>query len=133
MGKSKYANIEIDRLQMYFGVPYVIDCEDTIGTITVYEPTIGSIVDVGYDRFYATLNIFVTNTTSNRLFLWDQKLDWNEITDFQLFCLLAKTIDTDSAKLLFGDIDWDSFEIFFKDVEIEVEVEEPLADRKSVV
>jgi hypothetical protein len=29
---------------MYFGEPYVIDCENAKGSITIYQPTIGDIL-----------------------------------------------------------------------------------------
>lgn len=97
---------------MYFGEPYVIDVEDVEGTITVYQPTIGDIVRMGERKFYSTLNIFISNTTAYRSILWDQGIDWNEITDFELFIMLYKGIDEEVSKLLFGDLDWSKFEVY---------------------
>ena len=59
--------IEFDMLKMYFGRPYVIDLEDTVGSITIYTPSLGKIVDMGETRFFRNLNIFITNTTQYRL------------------------------------------------------------------
>jgi len=55
--------VEFDMLKMYFGRPYVIDLENTIGSVTIYSPTIGDIVDVGEEKFYQSLNIIIGNTT----------------------------------------------------------------------
>lgn len=112
--KSRNPVIEFDSLKMYFREPYVIDCESAIGTITVIQPAIGKIVECGDKRFYSTLNIFVTNTTSHRLLLWDNGIDWNEISDFDLFCMLYKQIDNECAKLIFDDIDFNDFQIVRK-------------------
>lgn len=101
--------VEFDLLQMYFGEPYVIDLEDAVGTVTVYSPTIGDILSVGEKKFYETLNIFVCNTTQYRLPLWKAHVDWNEISDFQLFVNLYHTINPDISKLLFGDLDFKKF------------------------
>lgn len=67
--------MEFDRLKMLFAEPYVIDLEDTAGSLTIYQPTIDDIVKVGEAEFYSTLNIFVTTTTAYRLPLWEAGLD----------------------------------------------------------
>lgn len=108
--------IEFDQLQMYFGEPYVIDLEDAMGTVTVYQPTIGNIISLGEKKFYQTLNIFITNTTSHRLELWENKLDWNVVSDFELFCMSYKNIDKNVSKLLFHNIDFSKFEVIKKEI-----------------
>lgn len=115
--KTRYPVIEFDRLQMYFGSPYVIDLEGVEGKVTVYSPTIGKILDIGEQIFYSSLNIFITNTTSYRLPLWEAGQDWNVLSDFELFCMLISNgIDENVSKLLFGDLDWSKFSLFQKNV-----------------
>lgn len=104
--------IEFDLLQMYCREPYVIDLKDTIGKVVVYQPTIGDIIKIGEKKFYQTLNIFVCNTTTYRVLLWDMGIDWNEFSDFELFMLLFSQIDEDVSKLLFGDLNFKNFEPF---------------------
>lgn len=106
--RAKYPKLEFDRLKMYFGEPYVISCRH--GEITILSPTVGDIVHLGESKFYSTLNLCVANTTSYRLFLWDLQLDWNEVTDFELFTLIYKNMDSDASKLLFGNLDFSLFE-----------------------
>ena len=101
---------EFDPLQMYFGEPYVIPSE-VANDITIYEPTIGDILTFGERKFYSALNVFVTNPTSNRVMLWDNGLDWNKLSDYDLFLLLYKSLKDGVARLLFGDIDFTKFEI----------------------
>lgn len=120
--------IEFDELKMYFGEPYVIDCENARGSITIYEPSIGDIIQVGQDNFFSTLNIFITNPTANRLFLWQAGVDWNTLSDFQLFCSLYKSIDNEISKLLFGDLDWSEFMLYTKEYEDSEEREVVLAN-----
>lgn len=109
--------IEFDHLKMYFGEPFEIDLESALGKITVYQPTIGDVVEVGEGKFLSTLNVFVANTTMYRLMLWDSGLDWNEISDFQLFVLLKNMIDSNASKLLFGDLDWNEFQPMFRNID----------------
>lgn len=106
--------IEFDRLKMYFGDPYVIDAGNTGNNVVVYQPTIGDIIELGESKFYQTLNIFVCNTTSYRLPLWEIGKDWNIVSDFELFCMLYEGIDKDASKLIFGDLDFSKFKAYTK-------------------
>lgn len=106
------AKFEFDRLKMYFGEPYTVQC--TVGEIVISTPTIGDILQFGEKEFYAMLNVFVTNTTSYRLQLWDMGVDWNKISDYELFCMLVKGLKFESTKLLFNDIDFQTFELYGK-------------------
>ena len=107
--REKYPTLEFDRLKIYFGEPLIIPCRH--GEVTVLSPTIGDIIALGEAKFYSTLNIFVANTTSYRAFLWDLQMDWNEVSDFELFCIIYKQIDPDVSKLLFSDLDFSLFEV----------------------
>lgn len=112
MPKSRNPVYQFDKLKMYFGKPYEIDCKDAEGTITVYQPTIGNIVEFGEQNFYNTLHVFIANTTSYRLPLWEIGLDWNQLADFDLFILLYQQVDPEATRLIFGDLDFSKFELY---------------------
>lgn len=112
--KSRNPIIEFDRLQMYMGYPYIIDLEDTPGQIQLTLPSIGQIAEIGEKKFYETLNIFITNTTSYRLLLWEHGMDWNETSDFDLFCMLFKQINPEVSSLLFKNVDFSLFKVVQK-------------------
>ena len=114
--KYRYPQFEFDKLQMYFGKPYVIDLESAQGSITIDVPTVGDIMEIGEKKFYSTLGIFITNTTSYRLMLDELKLDWNTLSDFELFCMLYSQIDDEVAKLMFGDLDFKKFILYKKEL-----------------
>ena len=44
-------------------------------------------------------------------------IDWNEVSDFNLFLLLYKQIDPDVSRLIFKDLDLQTFEIFQRNLE----------------
>lgn len=94
----------IDKLKLFFGDPLVIE-----NKFTIYQPTIGDIVEYGELEFYSMLSIFTSNTTSRRLALWDSGVDWNKITDFELFASLVGEVTVDQSRILFGDLDWSQF------------------------
>ena len=109
------SKFEFDRLKMYFGEPYKVHCD--VGEIVISTPTIGDILQFGEKEFYSMLNIFVSNPTSYRLQLWDMGVDWNKISDYELFCMLIKGLDTEATKLLFGDVNFQSFNLYNKKLE----------------
>ena len=106
---------EFDRLKMYFGEPYKITYDG--GAIEVLQPKIGDILHFGEREFYAMLNIFISNPTTYRLQLWHMGVDWNKISDYELFCMLIKTLDVESTRLLFGDLDFRLFDLYGKKVD----------------
>lgn len=106
---------EFDRLKMYFREPYKIAYEG--GEIEVLQPTIGNILNFGERNFYSILNVFIANTTSYRLQLWSMGVDWNKISDYELFCMLIKSLDVESTKVLFGDLDFRLFDLYSKKID----------------
>ena len=108
-------NSKISLLQLYFGDPYQVSDK-----IQVLQPTIGGILEYdkkfGESEFWSMLNVFIGNTTSYRLLLWDMGIDWNEISDFQLFSLLIKTLKVENTEILFGDLDLSSFDAYMKQI-----------------
>ena len=112
--KSRNPKIEFDKLKMYFREPYIIDLEGVEGSITLIQPSIGDIIELGEKRFYATLNAFVTNTTAFRVQLWEQNIDWNEMSDFELFALLVGTAEKEVYSTFLPDLDFSKFGMFQK-------------------
>jgi len=113
--KLRYPPIEFDRLQMYMGFPYVIDLPSAEGSITISVPTMRTFIELGEKRYLQTINVFTTNTTEYRVPLWDVGIDWNEISDFELFCMLYKQIDPEVSKSIFGDFNFNDLELYKKD------------------
>ena len=100
---------EFDLLRLYFGEDYKIDEK-----IIIHQPTIQDILDMGEKEFFSTIAPFTSNATSFRVQLWDLGIDWNQISDFELFAMLIKTLDIEKTKVIFGDIDWTSFDLLAK-------------------
>ena len=120
--KYRYQQFEFDKLKMYFGETYVIDLESAQGSVSIDIPTIGDIVKIGEKKFYSTLGIFITNTTSYRLMLDELGQDWNTLSDFGLFCMLYSQIDSEVAKLMFGELDFKKFVLYKKQLDDKEEI-----------
>lgn len=110
----RYPKIQFDRLKLYFRQPYTIDCPNTKGAITLYQPSIGDIIDIGQTKFYNSVSVLVNNTTSYRLPLWKMGIDWNDISDFELFTSLYQLVDSQISNLLFGDLNLSNFQMYKK-------------------
>lgn len=94
-------NLGFDMMKMYFGDNFVFN-----KYITFYQPTIGEIMDFGEKNLQRAINPLVGNTTSYRLQLWDAGIDWNTISDWELFILLYKTMTPDITCIVFGRFDF---------------------------
>ena len=106
--KKNVIQYNFDKLRMYFGKDYEIN------GIKISIPTIGDILDIGEKRFFQSASIFLYNSTSIRVFLWDNfnKLDWNKVKDIEVFAIMSKLIqDKEPLKLFFKDVSFDDFEI----------------------
>ena len=90
-----------DKLKMFFGEDYRIN-----DAITIYEVSIQEIVDFGEKYFFETVSPFVGNPTTYRLQLWDMGIDWNDINDFDLFCMLITNLEPEVSCILFGRYDF---------------------------
>lgn len=103
---------KFDHLKMYFGEPFEVG-----NGLIIHQPTVGQILEVGEQDFYAMLYVFISNPTTYRLQLWDLGIDWNKISSYTLFTMLIKSVNSNVAKVIFGDVDFKGFEIYAKTVQ----------------
>lgn len=97
---------DFDELKMYFAEPYWLTDK-----ICIKQPKIGDILLFGDYKFYSMLNLFCANPTSLRLQLWQSGIDWNDISDFELFAnIIARNLTTKDTHLLFGDLNFSWFQ-----------------------
>ena len=98
MSEYKY-----DILKMYYGEEFKVT-----DYLTIYQPSIGDIIEFGETHFFSIASLLCANTTSMRLELWRSGYDWNEVTDFELFCSIAAMLPREQTYLIFGDFDLSS-------------------------
>lgn len=112
---------DVDLLKIYFGDPYPVS-----ENIIIHQPSIQEIMDYGENEFFGMIYCFIGNTTYRKLSLWQSGIDWNRISDFELFCNLVHLLPQEKTQILFGDIDFQKFELY----KIEVELPEIPPDKK---
>lgn len=99
--------LEVDELGLYFGDPYVVN-----DYITITLPKIGQVVQFGERSYYSMIQTITAIPSEMKSQLWDMGIDWTQITDFQLFMMLAPTLPKDKTSIIFGDLDFQSLRPF---------------------
>lgn len=75
--------------------------------ITISQPSIGDILEIGEDKFYASISPFINNSTSIRLMLWNiGQTNWCKVSDIEVFSLLSQISNQDFSplKIIFRDV-----------------------------
>ena len=106
---------EYDELKMYFGEPYCINDK-----IVVYIPTIGEIVEFGEKEYYSMIHTLTCIPSDMKSRLDDIGIDYMEISDFELFRILSKSLPQELTRLVLGDLDLSKFEEFLNNSNNEV-------------
>lgn len=92
--------ISVDPLKLYFGDPYVVN-----KYITIFQPTIGDIIEYGEREYYSMIQTLTAIPSEMKSTLWDAGIDWTQISDFQLFIMLAPSLSQKQTEIVLGDID----------------------------
>lgn len=104
--------LDFNPLRMYFGDDYIVN-----DRIIIHQPSIQDFIDADSDLdIYNVIIPFTANTTAYRLQLWDMGIDWNKLSNLELFSILIKTINSQYSKLIFGDINFSTFNLYEKQV-----------------
>ncbi len=85
--KKEY-KFDFDELKMYFRYPHLVKMLNN-NYIEIRQPSIGEILELGDREVYSWISPFITNTTACRVQLWDAGVDWNKISDYELFATLV--------------------------------------------
>lgn len=100
----------MDKLQIYFGNDLVINDK-----IRVRQPSLRDVILMGEEQYYDMVYALTAISSDMKSFLWDQGIDWADVTDFEIFYMFCSVIDHDKTKVLFGDLDLSSFRMCQRD------------------
>lgn len=99
--------VEFDELKMWFREPYKVN-----DYITIHQPSIGEIVSWGEKRYYGMIHTLTCIPSDMKSQLYDAGIDYEEIPDFELFCILAKTLQKEDTEIVLGDLDLSQMDIY---------------------
>lgn len=97
---------ENDELQVYRGKNYVI----TDG-IEVRHPTLDEIQEYGEREYYSLISSLTATPTDLMYQLHCEGIDFEEITDYELFCKMYHIFSKDRTWILLGDLDIASMDL----------------------
>lgn len=97
----------MDELQIFKGSDYIIN-----DNIIVKIPKLGELTDFGEQNYYSFIYTIVATPTDMKYVLSLSQIDWNQITDYELFLFNYKSFTLDKSSLVFGDLDFTKFEVY---------------------
>lgn len=114
--------VQHDELQLLRGLPYKINDK-----ISVCQPTLDEIYNYGEAKYFSLVSNLVAIPSDLKSVLWDSGIDYEEISDFQLFTMLTRGLTTNDTLILFGEninlsslgmfVDNENGEVFLGEVE----------------
>ena len=93
----------VNELKLYLGDEIKI-----ADGIIVKSPTIGQIAEYGEAEYFSMAQTLCATPSSMKVALDDMKLDWMQVTDFQLFMMLCQSLKPSQTSILLGDLDLSS-------------------------
>lgn len=118
-----------DILDIYLGG----DIEIAKG-IVIHQPTIGEIFKFGENEFWQFVHTFCANTTSMRTILWGIGINWNKISDWEMFQMFMSIgfFQKEALDLVFvGSLDISKFKAIEISFDDESKEEETDSNKKS--
>lgn len=91
---------EHDELQIYRGKDFVINEH-----IKIHQPSLGEICDWGEQRYFSFIRNITATPTDLKYTLSLSEIDWNDISDYELFLMRHKTFTKEYSEIILGDFD----------------------------
>lgn len=117
-----------NELKLYFGDDYVVN-----QNITLHHPKIGDIVDIGESEYFGTVYTIAAIPSDMKSQLWDIGICWEDISDFDFFYLLTRTLTPDRTYMFFGDLDFTKFELVRDPVNEEILMYQIIGDKEIIL
>ena len=85
-----------------------------LGKWRVHQPSLGDIQDIGEEIYWSTVCSFVGTAYDERLYLWAKGIDYNSMTDFQVFTMRVDEKLVLPIELFFPDVIIEDFQSFIE-------------------
>lgn len=97
---------KVNALKVYFGDPYPVSDK-----ITLYQPTINDVIQ-DEEGFWNGVYSLIATSTMHRLQLWEMGIDWNKISNYEMFCTCVSQMSSSASKMFFKDqLDFSKFQL----------------------
>lgn len=99
---------EYDELSIFFGFDYIVNDK-----IKIKQPKIKEIVEFGEMKYFNFIHTICSIPSDMKSSLWDMGIDYEKISDFELFIMLTRGLSGECSKFVFSDLDISKFEYGF--------------------
>lgn len=96
----------MDELQLFRGKDYVINDK-----IKIHHPTLDQITEYGEQEYFGLVSRLTATPSDYKVQLFDMGLDYEEITDFDMFALMCNGLDVNDTSILFGSLSFSDFKL----------------------
>lgn len=100
-------NANIDFLKIYFGDPYVVNDK-----IILNQPSLGEILQYGEKDYWQFVYAITAIPSDFKPELFDKGIDYETVSDLEMFHMMSAKITPDKSKILFGDMDLTKLKLF---------------------
>lgn len=90
-----------DELKMYFGEDYFVTDK-----ICIHTPSVGEIVEYGEKEYYSMIHLLTCIPSDMKSQLDDMGFNYMEVSNFELFIMLSRSLTAEKTSILFGDLDF---------------------------
>lgn len=95
---------EINKLKMLLGDDY-----NASQFIKLHQPTIQEIVDFGEERYFSMVGLLTSSPYDVMGWLHENDIDYEEMSDFELFIMIVSNMTLETTSIIFGDLDFSLF------------------------
>lgn len=97
----------IDELQLFRGGDYVVS-----ESLTIRQPTINEICDYGEQKYYNMVSVLCSTPSDLKVQLLDDfGIDYESISEFELFCWLSHSFQIEETAIIFGCLNFPALNI----------------------
>ena len=96
----------MDELLLFRGKDYVVNDK-----IKIHHPTLNEIADYGEQEYYGLVSRLTCVPSDYKVQLFDMGVDYEEVTEFDLFTLICNGLDVEETAILFGDLNFKNMKL----------------------
>lgn len=79
--------------------------------ITIHHPTLNEIFEFGESRYFSMVSSLSATPFDFKVQLDDMKIDYEKMSDYELFIIMFKTLSHEDTSILFGELDFKKFKV----------------------
>ena len=103
----------LDDIKTLRGDPYEIN-----QYITIRQPILDEVVNYGANNYLSLLANLTATSYDCRFQLDDMGIDYEEVSDYTMFCMLAPLFSQSDTSILFGSLDLSQFTVCYDDEDV---------------